>query len=417
MCDMCADFGIICAVRYMRYKEGNDKMRLYKRYQTWWVEYRIDGRHVRKSTRLHDRAAAEAVLATMRLAKTKQSNAETIAGLLGSIYERVEKPAGTGLAAAWQIYRDTLTTAGLDKVAADTLRKRAGHLTAFQDWCKTDRPIVHEIQGVDGPTAAAYAAYMSAKGLSAKTRQMHLADLSHIWKILAKSLPGLVNPWADLRPRNTASKRHPAFTPEEEKRVLDAARKRGDGWPLMCLIARHTGLRYGDVATLKWGNAEEAINAEKLENGVVDVMAGLIVVDPTKTARHGVRVVLPIERRTLAPALAEAREMARKNAVDIFPRHAKTYRTIGQAPKDSRFGDILTAAGTDPSDGYSFHSWRPTFRTRLAEAGVSTELAMRLCGHTTEAMSAHYDHAAHLAELTRAIESAAGIQKAPGRKE
>lgn len=414
---MCADFGIICAVRYMRYKEGNDKMRLYKRYQTWWVEYRIDGRHVRKSTRLHDRAAAEAVLATMRLAKTKQSNAETIAGLLGSIYERVEKPAGTGLAAAWEIYRDTLATAGLDKVAADTLRKRAGHLTAFQDWCKTDRPIVHEIQGVDGPTAAAYAAYMSAKGLSAKTRQMHLADLSHIWKILAKSLPGLVNPWADLRPRNTASKRHPAFTPEEEKRVLDAARKRGDGWPLMCLIARHTGLRYGDVATLKWGNAEEAINAEKLENGVVDVMAGLIVVDPTKTARHGVRVVLPIERRTLAPALAEAREMARKNAVDIFPRHAKTYRTIGQAPKDSRFGDILTAAGTDPSDGYSFHSWRHTFRTRLAEAGVSTELAMRLCGHTTEAMSAHYDHAAHLAELTRAIESAAGIQKAPGRKE
>lgn len=405
---MCADFGIICAVRYMRYKEGNDKMRLYKRYQTWWVEYRIDGRHVRKSTRLHDRAAAEAVLATMKLAKTKQSNAETIAGLLGSIYERVEKPAGTGLAAAWEIYRDTLTTAGLDKVAADTLRKRAGHLTAFQDWCKTDRPIVREIQGVDGPAAAAYAAYMSAKGLSAKTRQMHLADLSHIWKILAKSLPDLSNPWADLRPRNVESKRHPAFTPEEEKRVLDAARKRGDGWPLMCLIARHTGLRYGDVATLTWGNAADAIKAEKLENGVVDVAANLIVVDPSKTARHGVRVVLPIERRALAPALAEARKAARRNAVDLFPSHAKTYRTIGQAPKDSRFGDILTAAGTDPSDGYSFHSWRHTFRTRLAEAGVSTELAMRLCGHTTAAMSAHYDHAAHLAELARAIEAAAG---------
>ncbi len=347
-------------------------MRLYKRHQTWWIEYRIDGRHVRKSTRLHDRAAAEAVLATMKLARTKQSNSETIAGLLGSIYERVEKPAGTGLDAAWQIYRDTLTTAGLDKVAADTLRKRAGHLTAFQDWCKTDRPIVREIQGVDGPAAAAYAAYMSAKGLSAKTRQMHLADLSHIWKILSKSLPGLVNPWADLRPRNTASKRHPAFTPDEEKRVMEAARKRGEGWPLMCLIARHTGLRYGDVATLTWGNAAEAIKAEKLENGVVDVKAGLLVVDPTKTARHGVRVVLPIERKALAPALAQARKSARKNAVDIFPRHAKTYRTIGQAPKDSRFGDILTSAGTDPSDGYSFHSWRHTFRTRLAEAGGST---------------------------------------------
>ncbi|MBQ6007326.1 MAG: tyrosine-type recombinase/integrase [Kiritimatiellae bacterium] len=383
-------------------------MRLYKRYQTWWVEYRIDGRHVRKSTRLHDRAAAEAVLATMKLAKTKQSNAETIAGLLGSIYERVEKPAGTGLDAAWEIYRDTLATAGLDKVAADTLRKRAGHLAAFAEWCKVERPIVREIQGVDGPTAAAYAVHMSAKGLSAKTRQMHLADLSHVWRILAKSLPGIADPWANLRPRNTESQRHPAFTREEEARVMKAARDRGDGWPLMCLIARHTGLRYGDVATLTWGIAADAIKAEILENGVVDVDAGLIVVDPSKTARHGVRVVLPIERAALAPALSEARKSARKNAVDIFPRHAKTYRNIGQAPKDSRFGDILTSAGTDPSDGYSFHSWRHTFRTRLAEAGVSTELAMRLCGHTTAAMSAHYDHAAHLAEMARAIEAAAG---------
>ncbi len=32
---------------------------------------------------------------------------------------------------------------------------------------------------------------------------------------------------------------------------------------------------------------------------------------------------------------------------------------------------------------------------------------MRLCGHTTEAMSAHYDHASPLAELARAIEAQA----------
>lgn len=382
-------------------------MRLYKRHQVWWIEYRINKRHVRKSTHLRDRAAAEAMLAAMKLARAKKSNAETVAALLGSIYQRVEKPAGTSLKAAWQIYRDTLATAGLDNLVDDTLRKRAGHLTAFVDWCRTDRPIVRDVQEVDGPTAAAYAASLGARGLSAKTRQTHLADLSHVWKILAKSLPGLENPWADLRPRNTTSKRHPAFTCEEENRVMKAARKRGDGWPLMCLIARHTGLRYGDVATLTWGNAADAIKTEKLENGVVDVKAGLIVVDPTKTARHGVRVVLPIERKALAPALAQARKSARKNAVDIFPRHAKSYRSIGQAPKDSRFGEILTRAGTDPSDGFSFHSWRHTFRTRLAEAGVSTELAMRLCGHTTEAMSAHYDHAAHLAEMAHAIEAAA----------
>lgn len=387
-------------------------MRLYKRHRVWWIEYRINGRHVRKSTRLRDRAAAEAVLASMRLARARQSNAETVAALLGSIYQRVERPAGTGLAAAWQIYQDTLTTAGLADVAPDTLRKRAGHLAAFVAWCERERPIVRDVQDVDGPTAAAYAAALAAQGLSAKTRQTHLADLSHVWRILAKSLPGVSDPWANLRPRNTESQRHPAFTREEEARVMAAARDRGDGWPLMCLIARHTGLRYGDVATLTWGVAADAINAEKLENGVVDVTANLIVVEPRKTARHGVRAVIPIERHALAPALAEARRSAPRGAVDIFPRHARTYRTIGQAPKDSRFGDILVRAGTDPSDGFSFHSWRHTFRTRLAEAGVSTELAMRLCGHTTAAMSAHYDHDAHLAELARAIDAQAE-KKAP----
>ena len=382
-------------------------MRLYKRHQVWWIEYRINKRHVRKSTHLRDRAAAEAMLAAMKLARAKQSNAETVAALLGSIYQRVEKPAGTSLKAAWQIYRDTLATAGLDNLVDDTLRKRAGHLAAFVTWCETYRPIVRDVQEVDGPTAAAYAASLGARGLCAKTRQTHLADLSHVWKILAKSLPGLLDPWAGLRPRNTEGNRHPPFTPEEEARVMQAARDRGDGWPLMCLIARHTGLRYGDVATLQWGNFEEAINAEKLENGIVDILRNLIVVDPSKTARHGIRVVLPIERRDLAPALVQARKSAPCKAVDIFPRHAKSYRSIGQAPKDSRFGEILTRAGTDPSDGYSFHSWRHTFRTRLAEAGVSTETAMRLCGHTTAAMSTHYDHDSHLAELSAAIEAAA----------
>ena len=392
----------------MRYMKGKDEMRLYKRHRMWWIEYRIDKRYVRKSTRLHDRAAAEAVLAAMKLARSKRSSAETVAALLESIYQRAEKPAGTGLGAAWQIYRDTLATAGLDKLVPDTLRKRAGHLAAFVTWCKTDRPVVRNVQEVDGPTAAAYAAALIAQGLSAKTRQTHIADLSHVWKILSKSLPGLVDPWANLRPRNTESKRHPAFTPEDEARVMAAARERGDGWPLMCLIARHTGLRYGDVATLTWGDAEEAIDSKKLENGVVDVKKKLIVVDPIKTARHGVRVVMPIESQALLPALAQAWKSASRGAVDLFPRHAKSYRNIGQAPKDSRFGDILTRAGTDPSDGYSFHSWRHTFRTRLSEAGVSTELAMRLCGHTTTAMSEHYDHNAHIAELSAAIEAAAG---------
>jgi integrase len=46
-------------------------------------------------------------------------------------------------------------------------------------------------------------------------------------------------------------------------------------------------------------------------------------------------------------------------------------------------------------------------RSRLAEAGADIETAKRLLGHTSDAMSEHYDHADHMDELTAAIEAAA----------
>ena len=173
--------------------------------------------------------------------------------------------------------------------------------------------------------------------------------------------------------------------------MLKAAAK-SPPWQLICLISRHTGLRYGDVATLTWAD--------------IDLAAGIIDIRPRKTARHGVRVTIPIERRTLAPALAEARKSATGDGL-LFPRHAAAYISTGMGPKGSRFAQILEQAKLKPKDGYSFHSWRHTFRTRLAEAGVSTETAMRLCGHTNARSSATYDHADHLDELAAAIAAAA----------
>ena len=56
--------------------------------------------------------------------------------------------------------------------------------------------------------------------------------------------------------------------------------------------------------------------------------------------------------------------------------------------------------------GYTFHSWRHTFRTRLSEAGVSDDLAKRLGGWTEDATAARYDHAERVEELRAAVEKA-----------
>ena len=69
------------------------------------------------------------------------------------------------------------------------------------------------------------------------------------------------------------------------------------------------------------------------------------------------------------------------------------------------FAEVLKAAGLD-GKGYTFHSWRHTFRTRLSEAGVSDDLAKRLGGWTEDATAARYDHAERLEELRAAVEKA-----------
>jgi integrase len=71
----------------------------------------------------------------------------------------------------------------------------------------------------------------------------------------------------------------------------------------------------------------------------------------------------------------------------------------------SLFRDVLDTAKVT-GGGYSFHSWRHTFRTRLSEAGVSDDLAKRLGGWTEDATAARYDHAERVEELRAAVEKA-----------
>ena len=71
----------------------------------------------------------------------------------------------------------------------------------------------------------------------------------------------------------------------------------------------------------------------------------------------------------------------------------------------ARIAEVLKAAGV--TGDYTFHSWRHTFRTRLAEAGVSDELAKRLGGWTVDKTAMRYDHDGRIAELRAAVEQGA----------
>ena len=369
-------------------------MRLYKRGSTWWISFCRNGKRVRRSTGAKKRGEAEAFADALRLACRAPNFGRAMEILRLAFAEEESRDAGViRLDGAWEAYERIARSVGRDRVSDKVWRHRRERVARFARWAEINRPGISFAREVDGPTAAAFAASLLEEGLKSGTRRNILAELSQVWRMLGKAEDGIGDPFRGLTPPDTDARRLEAFSPEQARKIIEAAGKVGKGWRLACLIAAHTGLRYGDVARLRWRD--------------VDMAEGVIRVTPAKTARHGTRVAVP-----MAPELREAMSEALGSALLdpelagaaewVLPGHAALYGDQGRGAYDAlNFREVLDAAGI--SGRYTFHSWRHYFRTRLAAAGVGTETAMRLCGHTTREMSDRYDHDEHLQELRDAV--------------
>ena len=140
-----------------------------------------------------------------------------------------------------------------------------------------------------------------------------------------------------------------------------------------------------------------ALDVAMLEWKDVDIEKGIIKTKPIKTQGYGITVEVPMVK-ILWDTM---RKLYRKGRKYVLPSFASAYPN---SPDGYAFSEVLKAAGvTDPT--ITFHSWRHTFRTRLAEAGVSNDLAKRLGGWTQDATVQRYDHADKTEEIRRALES------------
>jgi integrase len=348
-------------------------MYLYKRGNVWWVKFMRNYTVYRYSCHAKTKKEAHEFVEKMYIVRRAPTRADALK--LVDIFFPPESGKGRiPISEAWQTYTEIQKATGLDNIAERTMRHRGQVFRRFKKFLK-DKPAVKDVEDVDGPLAAAFAAYLSQqknrkdKPISAKTRANIIAELSTIWSLLSKVSSAVGDPWKGLMPRANDGGRTEAFTPDQEHAVMDAAKKVGKGWPLACVIARHTGLRYGDVARLTW---------EQIDMG----------------------------KRTVYAALASTPEESRHG--NVLPLHAELYGNPSAAAyKQLNFREVLDAAGI--GEGWTFHSWRHTFRSRLADAGVDMETAKRLCGHTQDETSRHYDHAAHLDEYKKAIDAAAKV--------
>lgn len=382
-------------------------MNLYKRGEVYWIEWVQDGTRNRISTHVRSRDAAETILAQMQAARREgrrikegQKPIQALDDILNQIRKLYggcegdvvstepdkEIKTGTLLTVAWSIYETNLEALGKTP-SHMTMYRRHNEFVRFIKWLEKDWPAVRSVQGVNGAVAMAYAVSLKSEGKSTKTRKNILGELNAIWKVLEKSC-ATSNPWTNITPRDTDGKVGEAFTREEEVRVFEAAKSVGKDWYQVCMIMRHSGLRYADVARLKWSE--------------IDFARNIINRIPSKTERHGIAVHIPI-----ITTLQFMLKGMKKDGEYLFPLHAELYGDRGRAAREAlSFQEVLTVAGVT-RDGITIHSWRHTFNTRLAEAGVDKETRKRLSGHTQDATSDRYNHAEYYVADLKAIESAA----------
>jgi integrase len=114
--------------------------------------------------------------------------------------------------------------------------------------------------------------------------------------------------------------------------------------------------------------------------------------------KHEIVVDIPVHSRL--------REWLDKNMNDskyIFENTQKHKSTIMHS--EDGFADILAKAKVvaKPGEHITFHSFRHTFRTSLAAAGVDSKVAQRLGGWTTDISEKVYNH--DMTSLRRAIDS------------
>lgn len=376
-------------------------MKVYKRGNVWWIRFTKDGKEHRISCETKSKKEAQAFAERMHMASRAGSRAAALA-IVDAFYPP-ERPSGVLLSEAWKRYVDVLKSTGKDQSSKRTMDYRRQTLARFIDWASDAAPMVKSCEEVDGPIAAAFAAHLATvvskqtkKPLSAKSRANAILEMSNVWKMLGKVSSAISDPWNGLAPRADKSSRRPAFSREQETAIMEAAEKIGKGWLLACLIARHTGLRYGDVANLEWADID--MGARTIGHADDEYVV-------KKTKRHGISVLLPLAD-PVYDALNEV--PADRRTGFVLPNHAALYGRYSESVyKQLNFREVLDAAGVGPE--WDFHSWRHTFRSRLGEAGVDIETAKRLCGHTRDETSRHYDHASHIGEYRSAVDAAAKV--------
>lgn len=302
----------------------------------------------------------------------------------------------------WDEYSQEWLALQKSRIAARSLESYAGHVRLLTRWLGPDKTRPLNLMG--GDTLQEWYFDMIDEGRKPATVNNAVKTLQAIFdRARAEGFCPRNPAELVLRQYGSADIRQP-FTPEDIAQILGHLRRtKQTDWLTIALLGICTGQRLQDCVNARWDQFAPTTKKNPrlwhLTQGKGGKQVHIPIVEPLEShlASLQMRPGSP-----LAPALAG------------LP-------TGGREQLSAQFSAILDAAGivrqkrekAEGSKGQSFtdktfHSFRHTTNTLLAEAGVPYEVRKDITGHSSAAMNERYTHrsASSLAEvLKRAISS------------
>lgn len=370
----------------------------------WFVSYRTpDGRQRMRSTKETNRAKAEACARAIEegIAKHKVGAfTDTAARVL--ISELFEELSGKKLQfksiAAW--FSECLESGQKGRRVTTQVRYRAV-VGKFLEFLGSDRARA-PLDSLEAADIQRFADSRLGDGRAVKTVSNDLKPIGFFLKEAERKGFLLKSPMAGVElPEDEGESRDP-FSVAELELLLEylsatkdsqgvaltpAEQKRRRNWLTVTTVGLCTGARLGDCANMRWSNVD--FQGKKLrfvpEKGRKKKELPIPMHSDFENYLLGLQATDRRPDGYLAPLLGGA--------------------TAGRRGALSKaFGSILEDAGIDRRPGkgkkgvgrvfykLGFHSLRHTFNSKMADAGVSSEIRARLTGHSSVAMNDRYTH-------------------------
>lgn len=301
---------------------------------------------------------------------TRQEYART---LLGCTNTKLE------IDAAWQAWLDSPIKRN---PAPQTIEMYHAIWKRFLSWV-TEQSIEY-LHEVTPNLAEQYCSNVWKSGVSANTYNKHCRFLKSVYKVLSVQGGIMNNPWTDIPSMEHTKEGRQNFTPEQLKVICGKAT---GSLRYMIAIGLYTGMRLGDVVSLKWKNIE-------FDNDRITHI-------PKKTQRKNKVIRLPLhpilkalltelQQKTdseyLFPTEYELYKKSRTQITDLFKNHLRMCGIqTTEKPKDGHRRNAIVRFG--------FHSLRHSFVSLCAGNRVPQVAIMDMVGHGSPTMTALYSHA------------------------